>query len=1666
METKAGNLLKRIVVIMIVFSMMLLDGFPILSNVSLAVEDPETQVEVNGYFSLEGTENTNSLVCDVKNQTIKINFDVSIKGDGYLKNGAIKFGNDLNFMLNPDEKTFIKDNQLKLPEINATAALNVSIPISFENKKSYKLEDLSKTNTIVFKGEYVDSENIIHAIQKELTLDLTWTENTESLAKYELIKNLDFERDGNKGKILQTKLNILQNSENNLPIKSTEIVVDIPTAEGLELVESTVEVTKLSFTQGREDYNTDFTKANYRVEEGKIIINVNNNENEGFVNRAIGEDSYILTFLYNGEINDSVVNTSKVSAKISNFAGNEENIETGMTCDLNEAIGETVQYFKENKETPIALGYLVADSNQEKYEITYVEKDVLNINRADLVAGLQINDVDEYFIDELDNKYDVSESVYYKKTEFSKENLVNILGENGKVEILNTLDEVIGTVNVNEEEANESGMIVIEYTVPISAVKIKFSDPIADGNITAINTKAIKSLNYSRAVIRDFTKLVSHAEGFVTYDDGIITDLDMVETSIDVSKTQSSATMEILQPELSTVVTNENVNFKIRLNNNEDISDLYENPIFEIKLPKAITDIKIKNIDLFYANGELEISSVETITQEDCQIVRISLEGMQSSYNINKETNGTVISFDADLSLNEMTGNITEAVEMTYYNAGSMQYNNEKDWSMMLNIEDAIYLKNGYDSVDISYRGPEGLVNGQTTETKEEPKEEEVEEPKEDNEEEKETNNNKVISLNQGPESDLLEEGVEAKLATMYISILNNTSRNYNNFKILGRIPFIGNKEITTGKDLGTTVDTILDTEIIATNPELPYTIYYSENGEATEDLYDENNGWKSDFYKGGAVKSYLIVLNEEYVLESNSTLEFTYDYVIPANLQAGDSFYGTYATYFTETSTQISNNSSADKIGYEIESKTDIEASVRLKSDKVKELSTSDYEVVVTNNSEVDAKDLAIVLEVPNEFSSKNDNTQSYSKTDTTKNVIMEIGDVEANSEKVYNFSFYINKFINEENNVKTFATVSGRNLNNDVNVETEEVVVEKTKLEIVENYYGGLMVAGTEYRNNFMITNVSGEDYHNLKISKKLGGSFEFKSVSVNGIAANRKLKDEIYREYFDIPEGVNEEEYMNEMSEKLDAIEEKKLNVVEEYDRDTNVVTWTIENFEQGDTLQVDYNILIKINAGEKGINIDKINTMYDFNDGNTVLSYDNNIKYNQSNIDIQIENRNDVGYAKEGDELTYIWEIVNNNDYAITDFTIAPQISEEADIISLSLETENTKKSYHADTSKTIFAILEPKSISRLIVTARVNKYLASDEIKASVNANYDNVYENNVEVTTELENKEVTGNQMSGTAYIDVNNNQRLDEEDTVLSGVIANLYNSETNELVATQVTDIQGRYEFKNLDEAIYYVKFNYDNSEYAISSEKTDSLSTNKSSILKMNNDTVTDNITIGAKSIAGIDIPLQNDDIFDMKLDAYVEKLTVQNSAERTEYIPENKDLGKVDIDPDLLSDTEVFIEYKVIVKNQGTMPGKVNKIVDYTPDGMKFDSSLNSDWYLEADGNIVTTVLQNDEILPGDTRELTLILSRKLTEDSTGVIYNSIEIATTTNERGMTDIDSVPGNKLNEDDLAVANAIIGIKTGVTARKATMMMLALVIVIIIVVLVWRYIDKRRYV
>ena len=125
---------------------------------------------------------------------------------------------------------------------------------------------------------------------------------------------------------------------------------------------------------------------------------------------------------------------------------------------------------------------------------------------------------------------------------------------------------------------------------------------------------------------------------------------------------------------------------------------------------------------------------------------------------------------------------------------------------------------------------------------------------------------------------------------------------------------------------------------------------------------------------------------------------------------------------------------------------------------------------------------------------------------------------------------------------------------------------------------------------------------------------------------------------------------------------------------------------------------------------------------------------------------------------------------------------------------------------------------------------------------------------------------------------------------------------------------------------------------------------------------------------------------------------------------------------------------MIEYKIRVTNEGGVAGYAKKIVDYMPQGTNFTSELNKDWYMADNKNLYNTSLANTIIQPGETKEVTLLLTRKMTNDNTGIINNIAEIQESYNDLGLNDIDSVAGNKVQtEDDISSADVIIGIKTG---------------------------------
>ena len=134
-----------------------------------------------------------------------------------------------------------------------------------------------------------------------------------------------------------------------------------------------------------------------------------------------------------------------------------------------------------------------------------------------------------------------------------------------------------------------------------------------------------------------------------------------------------------------------------------------------------------------------------------------------------------------------------------------------------------------------------------------------------------------------------------------------------------------------------------------------------------------------------------------------------------------------------------------------------------------------------------------------------------------------------------------------------------------------------------------------------------------------------------------------------------------------------------------------------------------------------------------------------------------------------------------------------------------------------------------------------------------------------------------------------------------------------------------------------------------------------------------------------------------------------------------------ITKIDVDGKRANSTNAVIEYTITITNKGNVPGYAKKVVDYIPEQLEFSSNLNKDWYMSGDV-AVNTSLENEIINPGESKELKLILTKKVGEDVIDTITNKAEITESYNDQGLLDETS------NEDqERSSANVIVGIKTG---------------------------------
>ena len=218
-------------------------------------------------------------------------------------------------------------------------------------------------------------------------------------------------------------------------------------------------------------------------------------------------------------------------------------------------------------------------------------------------------------------------------------------------------------------------------------------------------------------------------------------------------------------------------------------------------------------------------------------------------------------------------------------------------------------------------------------------------------------------------------------------------------------------------------------------------------------------------------------------------------------------------------------------------------------------------------------------------------------------------------------------------------------------------------------------------------------------------------------------------------------------------------------------------------------------------------------------------------------------------------------------------------------------------------------------------------------------------------------------------------------------------------------------------------------------------------------------TDTLTINNASLTNIDIGLMEAKVFDLSLSKTISNVKVSNENGTSNKDYNDTNLAKVEVKAKYLNSTTAVIEYKIKVTNNGELAGYARKIADYKPTDLTFNSKLNPDWYQSGD-SLYSTALANTKIEPGETKELTLILTKTMTENNTGLTNNTAEIVEAYNSLGIEDADSTPGNKqAKEDDLGSANIIISVSTG-----AAVSYISLTMSIIAVIAVGAYIATRK--
>lgn len=1589
------------------------------------------------------------------------------------------------------EVSLASDNEIALK--NIIDSTKIFVEISYKQSEAINPEDLFSEIEIVLDGNYINKKLETLEVTRKQELTLGWKYSKEVMVNSEFTKVSPFTVGKNSGTIIENIVTITRNVEENnfLPIKQTNIKIEIPKINDKLPIAVNVAANKLMATLGKELTGKEFTKDNwsYDDESGILEIKVSNEE----MLTGKGEDKFDIICRYEDYLEAEKISLDKkLLVQVEEYSSNENKIQEVKVEEVQEKdviAGELMSYaIIENEET-IGKGKINANYHIEAGDTRFSSMINVTVLTSDILDEVLIEPVRESYINKDDTEFDATQEVMYAGVRFNLAEIKDMLEQGTTIDLLDGEGNVFHTITKDVDATK------IEFANKIDSLKVRINNVKVNGNLSIEFVKAIGKSQYSAAEFAGFEKIENAYKAevkYVGFED--VFQLSEVKDEIKFTNTLTQVNLLMNKSQLSTIYENENVEFKIDLINNLETSDLYKNPSFELVFPSFIKEVKLNNIYTLYQNG-LSIRDYQVVNENGINKIIINLDGMQNGFNFSDITNGTNIIVNTNLVVDEITPQKQDEIRLYYCNEAVTNYQTQANWSISKPMPEGILSeRNGYDSTTFTYQAPSGMITinsitnyDGTGET--------------------------IKSFNQGEIIKTIPIKGENHIATMELSVLNNTGSDSTDVVLLGRIPFEGNKDVETGKDLGTNVDTIMKSALIPDELNSnDVTIYYSSNPNADRDLSNEVNGWSPTYAVFDNVKSYMVVINGNFA--SGGILKFKYDFEIPANLGYEVKMIGSFGAFYN--SLNAHQTSIADKVGLITEAGAKYEALMTVDiGDKteVGEARYLKYNVEIKNTGSIDLTNIKIVIPRPifgrfcveaNAPDTGNDGLV-VSNTSELTCVIDEVKVGEtANKEFVVKtelipetldeFAKYDPNILQDENgyyrvtedNEKEYVT----EIPTEFFIETTGTVyindtLNGTSTNIVKNKltHSNFDIQTTLFKttetldsgNDFIyvvdLYNISGKTLTNIIVEDVLAKELSYLGLEDITTFYENELDKETntLKVFADSVEplgtirfyiqcnisnmkNIGKAEITNQIVVKADEdIEEKSTVINATLIGPELIVTQEATNGKNEILESEEFEIVINVNnkgEGEsKPINFDitipkELNVLTILSEGTRPITYekvDNNIKgrlfllepHNAASLVMKVKaNPLDEGETNRRVEIVskVSEEYIGNLDINSLEYIILDNPDRE-------LTDEEQKE---IDKENTIDNPTANDDYKQEIEESK-------DDKEGNPSTNNNSEVSSNTQKVEQTDNtvKEVIKYKITGEVFKDENKNNIKDNNEDGMSKVQVTLYKGSQKQKMT--VTDSLGKYRFTEVENGDYTIAFDYDGETYMAAKYRVVDAADNVNSdaIESEEGMAVTESIKVNNTDME-IDLGLQDRNNFDMTVQKYISKAIINTKGKEKVEEYNNDTLAKLEIKSKELANTTIQLEYRIVVTNIGNVSGTVGNVKDYLPKSLTFNEKDNEGWTLSSDGILNNKSLDKEIIKPGESKELKLVLNKVMTKDNTGTISNKVEITSLSTDKSL--------EENSENNIATQEMIITISTGRTVSIVVMIVLIMMATIVI--------------